>query len=321
MSIPRLNLTKKSTVYPAVVLDGQYGQTIEVDLYKVDLVHEYIMNVVEGTLNGGTSPAWTVSATNPIITHVSIYADNEPIFDSDYQLFMEEAKLFRNYAPNGLNGMLAMGVQDLSQKGKVFTLTAFPSYKFSQIKMKLTIAPLANITSGSPTSTTGTTLYLQEQVTPYAAIPRPNGKLMPVMQTKKLQISSPLSLSGINDLTEFLSKDGAYAYILFASMTGSAVNYSNLSNSIISEMKLEINNSVTKFDDYFSILQAEDQAILHNTPDAGYAVKIFSEDGAYSDFLDLTPNDLKRVDLKVTTSSSGNTLAALKTEVFPVLLS
>jgi len=316
-SLPRLNLAKKTSTYPSISLDQSYGQTISIDLYRVDLVHDYVFSIVLGTLSGGTSPAWTVSATNPLITHVSIYGDNEPIFDADYQLFMEEAKIVRNYAPSGTNGMVLLGVRDLMKKGVIFEITALPSFKFNQLKMKLAVAPLANVTSGSPTGSSGTTLYLQEEVNPLSEVLANSViKNFGILDTRKLQISSPLSISGVNDLTEFLSKDGAYADILLASMTGSSVNYANLTDSLITELKLEINNQVTVFDDYWAILKAQDQAMLQNYPDVGYALKAFSPEGVLSDFLDLTPEDLKRVNLKVTTSNTG-VLAALKTEVFP----
>jgi len=313
-SLPRLNLPKKTTTYPALPLDSDYGQTITLDLYKVDLVHSYIFNVVLGTLSGGSSPAWTVSASNPLITHVSIYGDNEPIFDADYQMFMEESKITRNYAPNGTNGMILLGVRDLAKKGLLFEVTGLLAPEFTQLQMKLTIAALSAVTSGSPTGSSGTTLYLQEEANPLSVLP----KGMPVMDVRKLQISTALTLTGDNDLTEFLSKDGAYADLLLAAMTGTAVNYANLSDSLISKIKLEINNQITIFDDYWSILKAQDQAMLQNAPDAGYALKAFAPEGIMSDFLDLTPEDLKRVDFKVTTSGTG-VLAALKTEVFPRL--
>jgi len=313
-SLPRLNLPKKTTTYPSLPLDSDYGQTITLDLYKVDLVHSYIFNVVLGSLTGGTSPAWNVSGNNPLITHVSIYGDNEPLFDADYQMFMEESKITRNYAPNGTNGMILLGVRDLAKKGLLFEVTGLPAFRFTQLQMKLTIAALSAVTSGSPTGSSGTTLYLQEEVNPLSVLP----KGMPVMDVRKLQISTALTLTGVNDLTEFLSKDGAYADLLLAAMTGTAVNYANLSDSLISELKLEINNQITIFNDYWAILKAQDQAMLQNAPDAGYALKAFSPEGIMSDFLDLTPEDLKRVDFKVTTSGTG-VLAALKTEVFPRL--
>ncbi len=71
-SLPRLNLAKKTSTYPAISLDQDYGQTITVDLYRVDLVHDYVFSIVLGTLSGGTSPAWTVSASNPLITALTI---------------------------------------------------------------------------------------------------------------------------------------------------------------------------------------------------------------------------------------------------------
>ncbi|MFP3209295.1 MAG: hypothetical protein RXR82_06320 [Nitrososphaeria archaeon] len=313
-SLPRYNLPKKTSTYPSLPLDNSYGQTITVDLYRVDLVHSYIFNVVLGSLSGGSSPAWNVSATNPLITHVSIYGDNEPIFDADYQMFMEEAKLVRNFAPTGTNGMVLLGVRDYMKKGSIFEVTALPSFKFTQLQMRLTIAPLSQVTTGSPTGSSGTTLYLQEEVNPLSVLP----KGMPILDTRKLQISTALPLTGVNDLTEFLSKDGAYAAVLFAAMTGSSVNYANLTDSLISELKLEINNQTTIFDDYWNILKAQDQAMLQTAPDTGYALKAFAPEGVLSDFLDLTPSDLKRVDLKVTTTGTG-VLAALKTEVFPRL--
>jgi hypothetical protein len=301
--LPRYPFLKKTTLaYTSVSLDNSYGQTITVDLKPSGLVYEYNFVVSLGTLNGGSSPAWSVSASNPLITHVSVIGDNVPIFDADYQLFMEETKL------------ILLGVRDLTKKGAVFESTALFAAKYRQLHMKLTIAPLSQVTTGSPTGTTGTTLYLQEVSTPYDDLVKSPAPIM-VADTRKLQISSMLNLIGRNNLNRFLSLDGGYAYILFAAMTGNSVNYANLTDSLVNEMKLWINSQNLVFDDYWSLLKAHDQAVLQNMPDTGFALKIFSADGVESDVLDLARRDYQDVDLEVDTTNTG-VLAALKTEIF-----
>ena len=309
---PRL---KKTTLaYTSVSLDTDYGQTVTIDLKPSGLVHEYSFAVNLGTLTGGSSPAWNVSASNPLITHVSIYGDNVPIFDADYQLFMEEVKLMRGYAPTGVNGMVLLGVRDLTKKGAIFESTGLYAAKYRQLQMKLTIAPLSQVTTGNPTGSNGTTLYLQEVSTPYEDLVKSPVPIL-IADTRKLQISSTLGLIGRNDLNRFLSLDGGYAYILFAAMTGNSVNYANLTDSLVTEMKLWINSQNLIFDDYWLLLKAYDQGVLQNMPDTGYALKIFSAEGVTSDILDLTRKDYQDVDLEVDTTGTG-VLAALKTEIF-----
>ncbi|MEM0143021.1 MAG: hypothetical protein QXL94_03605 [Candidatus Parvarchaeum sp.] len=295
-----LNLPTHKFKYPQVSLDGQYGQVVSIKLNTVNLVKEYLFSIVEGSLVGGTSPAWTVSGTNPLITHITIKGDNQTIYDADYSTVAEELKLFNGFSSSGLSLWIKMGLQDLLNQGKLFEQTVFPSFKYNQVYLYLTVAPLANVTSGSPTGTSGTTLYLTESDIDRSQVN------FPILKTVKLQFSASQALTGENHNTSLLSLDGLYAYMQVFGQADSDISY----------LKLVINTSNIEFDDYFSSLKAEDASIFKVAPDNGYAYLLFSEDGSIDKMLALdNPNALKSVDFIVDTTTSPLTTTFFKTEI------
>jgi hypothetical protein len=296
-AIPSPEVSMKTNKYPIQPLDSAYGTTIKISLYKTDAVVYYDLVAVLGTLSGGTSPAWTVSASNPLITHITVKADNTTYFDADAQLIQEYEKLARNFSPNGLSFPVSMADTDYSS-GTYIMSTIFPSYRFSQVDLYLTIAPLGTVTSGSPTASSGTNLYIVEHV-----VPRPlvNFTLYPNM---KLQVSTNLSATGDNYLTDFIARDGLYHSIMFAAAT--AQGYSNLSDSVINYITLKLNNLYEVTDTYWAQLKNATRSLFQITPDTGYAVLSFMKKNDSSTLLDLSdPNAVKSATLKVNTSSTG----------------
>jgi len=165
--------------YPQIPLDNAYGTQVTIPLKRNNLIQKYLGVVTLGTLQGGTSPAWTVSGSNPLITHITITADNDVLLDMDTDMLNELNKLGFLWAPDGLTFRIDMTDIDF-ENSKNVDGTEFPSYSYNNITLTLTIAPLANVTSGSPTGTSGTTFSLVEYASVY-----PN--TIPLVKVKKLQ--------------------------------------------------------------------------------------------------------------------------------------
>ncbi len=295
-----MNLPTHKFKYPVVSLDSAYGTVVQVKLNNVNLVKEYLFSIVEGSFVGGTTPAWTVSATNPLITHVTIKADNQTFYDADYSTVAEELRDFNGFNSNGLSLWIKMGLQDILNQGKLFESTVFPSYLFNQAYLYLSVAPLSAVTSGAPTGTSGTQLFLTEN-----DIDR-NQVNFPILKTVKLQFASSQGITGENHNTSLMSLDGLYAYILM-----NAINDTN-----ISYVKLLVNSDKIEFDDYWASIKGEDASVLKVTPSTGYAYLMFSEDGSIEKMLALdNPNALKSVDFVIDTTTSPVTTTFFKTEI------
>ena len=300
VSLTHMNLPTHKFKYPIVSLDNAYGTTIQVKLDNVNLVKEYLYSITEGTFVGGTSPTWTVSATNPLITHVTVKADNQTFFDADYSTVAEELRDFNGFTSTGLSLWIKMGLQDILNQGKTFESTVFPSYMFNQAYLYLTVAPLASVTSGSPTGTSGTNLFLTESDIDRAQVN------FPILKTVKLQFASSQGVTGENHNTSLMSLDGLYAYI--------QMNAGNDTN--VSYVKLLINSGTIEFDDYWASIKGEDASVLKVTPSAGYAYLLFSEDGSIEKMLALdNPNTLKSVDFVINTTTSPVVTTFFKTEI------
>lgn len=283
--------------YPSVNLDGQYGQTVSIDAYVVNGVVDYLISVTEGSLTGGTSPAWTVSGSNPIITHITVKANNSTIRDYDSQMINNYMSVVRNSAFNGLSFSIPMTDIQYTSKKRIYN-TLFPSYAYSQVKILLTIAPLSQITSGSPSGSTGTTLYLnevslkREQVT------------FKLFAFKQLQVNTALNLTGDNDLTNLLAVDGYYKSLMFMSST--AQNYTDASDSIINYIDLIMNISDVLKDEYWVSMKQENENLFGRSMPPGYAMMNFMEDNDFSQLLPLAnPVVTKSANLKVNTSVTG----------------
>ena len=293
----------QGSIYPSINLDSSYGQKIRVSLDKVDAIVDYLANVVLGELVGGTSPAWTVSGSNPIITHIALKANNQTIRDFDSPLLFEYLKMARGQAVNGLTYQIPMTDIQYASKHRILN-SLFPSYSYTQIYLELTLNTLANLTSGSPTSTTGTTLYLTEQSLPRAAI---NFK---IFDFRMLQIDANLPLVGNNSLTQFLATDGYYKSLMYFASTGGT--YATASDAVINTIELILNLRSTIKQAYWQSLKIGNQALFGQAADTGYAFEVFMENADFTQLLALdNPIIQKSVNAKVNTTATGY-LSALK---------
>ncbi len=290
--------------YEPQAIDEYWGSTFDIDLFKVDEAISYMITVTLGSLTGGTSPAWNVSGNNPVIAHVRVVYDNDVVYDSDVQLVQEYNKITKGYSPNGLQFVIDIADINLKTK-KYFIQTGYPTWSVAQAKMYITLPALTSVTTGTPTGSSGTELYMTERVVRRSLV------TWPLLEVKHLQTESSMPLSGANHLVNYLARVGAYKAVLFFAST--AQNYSSGSDSLINYMELKLNKKVTVFDEYFASLKLENLSEFNVSPDAGFALKTFMKDDNIPDMLYLgNTQQITEVDLDVNTSQAGGYLYALQ---------
>ncbi len=292
----------KQNPYPPKVVDSLYGQIVEFDLFTTDNVLSYTLQFAEGTLSGGTSPEGSISAAKPAVAHIKIEADNTTLLDMDAQIIQLENEMFRNALPNGLSWIIDAADIEVTSKAPIVN-TSWPTYLFSQLKMYITLPSLSALTTGGPTGSTGSTLYLVEDVIPRFAV-----KFRSV-QTRKVQANlQALSITGDNDEYNALPKTGLYKFVgIFASTTAPANGvpaYSAGSDSAISKVEIELNNVYSPVKTFWSALKQADAVKLHQALPAGYAVLLFMDGIDINKMLNLSnPNEIKEADLKLTATT------------------
>ena len=295
--------------YPSITLDGKWGSTFSQDLFIVDGVVDYLLNVnlTSAMLTGGTSPALSgITGQNPVITHLKIQANSEVIRDIDGALLNEYMKETRSTASDGYEFDLPMTDIQYSLKKRILN-TLFPSFAYTSVKMYITLAPLSAITTGSPTNTSGATLTLNEEV-----ILRHNVNFK-LFDFRMIQISQSMAITGDNDLTNFLATDGYYKSLMYFTTSSSSAPYSNASDSIVNYVQLILNGKEILKDAYWTSLKSHDRSLFGQAFDTGYAMEIFMEDNDFTQLLPLNnPVLQKSVNLKVNTANGTGTLYALK---------
>lgn len=284
-------IPKNSITYPSISLDSQFGSVVTVNMKRSQAVRQYICNITEGTLSGGTSPAWTVSGTNPIVTHVKLTADSDTILDFDTDIYNEYEKLITQVSPDGLNTHIFVADQEFQGRGIVLDATVLKTYLYSQVQLELTIASLSSVTSGTPTGSSGTTLYLTEEV-----IARQIADTFPTMVVKKLQNTLPTLTTGENDILTAIPQTGAYPVIVMQVKASGTT----LSNSDVSKVQLILNDVFTDTNTYFSALQGQNASVFGVSPDTGYALRIWSPDREIESMLNVSnPASVTSIDLKL----------------------
>jgi len=291
--------------YPSYNIDSYLnngGGTLIIPLQRNALISEYTIIVQLGSLNGGSSPSWTVSASNPIIQNIQINSDNDTWFNMDTDMLQEYLKLFFHYAPNGL--LFDIPASDYTVAGDEIPGTQFPSYMYINNNLYLKIPPLSSVTSGSPTASSGTTVYLVEKqyLKPVDAL----------VKVKKIQTVTNLQSNGYNYLvpSPFLTVDGLYKLVMYQQSQNGA-----LSDNYINEIKLELNGSITLYDEYIQSIKAKNYAIFRQNPDPGYWLDVYMPYVDVRDMLPLlNPNEITSVKQTIVTTTSPVQVKAVKVE-------
>ncbi len=228
-----------------------------------------------------------------MITHVKIEADNNTILDLNVNDLQEFLKITKSVSPTGLDFQIDITDFDLKTK-KEFVQTGFPSWEVSDYTLYLTFASLSSITTGSPTSSSGTQMFLVERDIKRSLVN------FPLFRVKKGEITTQLAQTGINDLTNFIQKVGAYKLLLLNAG----------SDSLISSLELILNGDITWLSTYWENLKQQNYAEFGITPDSGYAMIVFQKDNNIEDLLPLgNTNLITDVDLEVNANSTGSLTA------------
>jgi hypothetical protein len=280
--------------YPAQYVDSFWGTTQQFSLKKNNLALGYDIHISLGTLSGGSSPSWSVSASSPVITHAKIEADNETILDLNINDLQEFLRVTKSIVPNGVDFHIDITDFDLKTK-KEFFQTGFPSWEASDYTLYLTFAPLSAVTSGSPSSSSGTQMFLVERDVKRSLVD------FQLFRVKKGEVSTSLTSTGYNYLSSFLQRVGAWKLILLNAG----------SDSLISDLELKLNGDITLISTYWQNLKQSNFAEFSITPDNGYAMIVFQKDNNLEDLLPLGDVHLiTDVDLIINANSTG-TLTAM----------
>jgi len=289
--------------YPQQPLDGAYGTQVVIPLKRNNLIQKYLGVVTLGTLEGGTSPAWTVSGSNPLITHVTVTADNDVLLDMDTDMLNEINKLGFLWTPDGLTYRIDMTDIDF-QNSRDVDGTEFPSYAYNNITLTLTIAPLSQVTSGSPTGSSGTVFSLVEYASVYP-------QSIPLVKVKKLQSSYVLNTTGLNQVvpSPFYTLQGAFKLILYKVLSGSTP-----SDTAISKLKLTINDSNIIYDEYYNTKKADNNQEFNIPLDTGFIADVYMA-GANDPnqmLVLLNPQITRVIEQDLTTTTSPVTVKGVK---------
>ena len=289
--------------YPQVVLDGTYGTQVVIPLKRNNLVQKYVGVVTLGTLQGGTSPAWTVSGSNPLITHITVTADNDVLLDMDTDMLEELIKLGFLFTPDGLTYRIDMTDIDF-ENSKNVDGTEFPSYNYNNITLTLTIAPLSQVTSGSPTGSSGTVFSLVEYASVYS-------QSIPLVKVKKLQNTISNLVQGLNQVvpSPVYTLQGAYKLVLYKVLASNSP-----SDSAISKMKFVINDNNILYDEYYNVKKADNNQLFNISLDTGFVADVYMADAKDPSKLLvlLNPQITRVVEQDFTTTVSGVSIKAVK---------
>jgi hypothetical protein len=289
--------------YPQVTIDGTYGTQVTIPLKRNNLIQKYLGVITLGSLTGGTSPAWTVSGSNPIITHVTLTADNDVLFDMDTDMLGELVKLGFLFSPDGLTYRIDMTDVDF-ENSKNIDGTEFPSYAYNNITLTITVAPLSQVTSGSPTGSSGTVFSLVEYASVYAAS-------IPLAKVKKLQNTATIGTTGLSQIvpSPFYTLQGAFKMVLYKFLSGTTP-----SDTAVSKMKFLINDNNVIYDEYYATKKADDNQVFNIPLDTGFVADVYMPGGKNpSEMLVLVnPNITRVVEQDITTTTSPVTVKGVK---------
>lgn len=128
------------------------GETISGNLPRDHFIHSLRLRVVEGTLSGGTTPAWVAGSLEKLVKSITIKADGGKYFK---QMSWDEAKQI--CVVNGekqTDGYVKLYFTD----PKIPQAKPLPSWIFTSLVIQIEWESLtaATITTGTPTGTAGT---------------------------------------------------------------------------------------------------------------------------------------------------------------------
>ena len=298
-SINTVDKPEISLTYPIVnVTVGSEPQTIQIPLKRSQFVLGYDISVNLGNISGTTTAtSWAVSLENPFISQIEVTADSTTMFKADTYMSEVYQGLFTGGFSDGSSFRADLADVDL-RTGKEIQVTGMPSYQFTDVQMSLTIPSIQTLTGATSSSASGTAqIYISER-----DISRSLVDFKPIRH-RTLETSTSLSVTGENDLPSFLSQSNIYkAVMLFAS---TEQNFTSGSNSAISKVELELNDTLKIVDSYYANLQQKAKAIFKQSMPAGILPIVWMPNADISQALNITNTQaIKSVNMKLDATTS-----------------
>jgi hypothetical protein len=299
-----MGLPRKRVRYDAINLDSiinSGGGTTEIKLHRNDVLLGLQANIVLGSLSGGTSPAWTVSASNPVITQFALNVSGNNLFSVSTLLQYEKMKLLKGIPGNGQNLLIDVADMNLTD-WHYMEMTGLPTFNYSDVSLKIQLPALSSLTSGSPTASSGTTLYLTELVVPreqaLAFIPK-------FIKVGTVQVNFNAINTGTGELTlpDFVQLGYAYKDMLL--FTSSSNNFISGSDNIVNYFKVKVNNSIDIIDDFWQILKFDVANLFRVIPDAGFNYITFMQSGNLNNLLKLYGTGITSANFLYVSNSAG----------------
>lgn len=131
----------------------QDGTTVPFTIKPQHFLHRLRLKVVKGTFVGGSSPAWVANAGNKIVSNIAV----EITLKGSGQIVKD------NLSFEDLRRLNLLQYKDVpaSEGYAYLDFHRLPVHALANVDLKITWGALSALTTGSPTSTTGTYLYLR----------------------------------------------------------------------------------------------------------------------------------------------------------------
>lgn len=259
-------------------LDGAYGNSslrVPLKQYIGGPVRRLMMTVTLGTLVGGTAPAWIAGAADAILSNIQLAIDNGVVLKSGSYKSFKAKYQYRN-----LNQALPTGTHVVSFERPAsdthFSSGQRSSYNYllpsdvlGQIDLILNVATLASLTTGVPTSTTGTVVNITSLEERDATVRAMQSHFQPLYETE-------FQSSGLGSGAE-LPVDLPRGYIYLSALT-EAYDGTALSNTLITNYRLVKDNDTDLINAKWADEQSENSIELSSASNLGSGL-------AFSDFI------------------------------------
>lgn len=258
-------------------LDSAYGNTalrVPLKQYIGGPLRRLMLVVTLGTLAGGTSPAYITDAADQIFQNIAFQTDNGVTLKSGSYSSFKVKYQWRNQ-----NNALPTGTHVISferpsplqhtaidQRGTYNYLV--PSDLLGQMDLIFNIQTLANLTTGSPTSSSGTNVQIFSIEERDPAVRAMQQHFQPLYETEFMA-------SGLGSGAE-LPVDFPRGYVYLSSLT-KAYDGTTLSNTLITNYKFVKDNDTTLTSAGWTVQQSDNSVDLMspNSLGVGYAATDF----------------------------------------------
>ena len=224
-----------------VKLDSLYNSTSNRTPLKQYIgapVREIVLTVTLGTLAGGTSPAWIASAADAIFSKIALQIDGGVTLKSgSYLSFKTKYKMrnFGNALPVGTHVISFTRTPDFTVSGNSRQIYQYllPADILGQIDLLLDIPALTALTTGTPTSSSGTQVNISTTEERNANIRALESTFQPLYETEYI----PSSLGTSAEVPFDLPRGYVYTNVLTEAYDGTT-----LSDTLITKHRLVRDN-------------------------------------------------------------------------------